>query len=154
YSFDILGYFGIDFIIKGKNILFIEINPRLTTSYLGLRNVLDQNPAKLIYNAKTSQFNGGEINLKGNSLFRKLDLRYLGECHTQEIKETIIPEFIEKVPELITPPISIGPTKENQYSCFVSTKEKNLKNSKKKFKEIISTLNDFNFFKIEQKRRK
>ncbi|MEJ2295352.1 MAG: ATP-grasp domain-containing protein, partial [Candidatus Lokiarchaeota archaeon] len=41
------GYFGIDFILIDENtIKFIEINPRLTTSYLGIRNIYDIKPLK------------------------------------------------------------------------------------------------------------
>ncbi|MEJ2279885.1 MAG: ATP-grasp domain-containing protein [Candidatus Lokiarchaeota archaeon] len=49
---DLSGYFGVDFVLSNEKINFIEINPRLTTSYLGLRNVLGYNPAEIIYKAK------------------------------------------------------------------------------------------------------
>ena len=45
------GYSGIDFIRANDNknsIHFIEINPRITTSYIGIRNVIDYNLAELI----------------------------------------------------------------------------------------------------------
>jgi predicted ATP-grasp superfamily ATP-dependent carboligase len=48
---DALGYVGVDVIVDTENdhkIYVIEINPRLTTSYVGLEQALDYNPAKLI----------------------------------------------------------------------------------------------------------
>ena len=44
------GFIGIDAIITNdKKILFLEINPRLTTSYIGLHKTLGFNPIKLLY---------------------------------------------------------------------------------------------------------
>ena len=47
---DALGYIGVDLIVDTANnkIYVLEINPRLTTSYLGLHDALNYNPAKLI----------------------------------------------------------------------------------------------------------
>lgn len=42
------GYVGVDLIIAEQGPLVLEINPRLTTAYAGLRQSLDYNPAKLI----------------------------------------------------------------------------------------------------------
>jgi len=47
---DALGYIGVDVIVDTENnkIYVLEINPRLTTSYVGLHAALNYNPAKLI----------------------------------------------------------------------------------------------------------
>lgn len=47
---DALGYVGVDVIIDTENdkIYVLEINPRLTTSYVGLEQAIALNPAKLI----------------------------------------------------------------------------------------------------------
>jgi predicted ATP-grasp superfamily ATP-dependent carboligase len=47
---DALGYIGVDVIVDtaSNKIYVLEINPRLTTSYVGLREALNANPAKLI----------------------------------------------------------------------------------------------------------
>ena len=51
------GFFGMDFIIsENKEIFFLEINPRLTTSYTFLRESIGFNPAEL-YNNVSSKFN-------------------------------------------------------------------------------------------------
>lgn len=48
---DLNGYAGIDVIINNNMIYVVEINPRITTSYIGLRESLSYNPAQLILDA-------------------------------------------------------------------------------------------------------
>ena len=45
------GYVGVDVIIEGGDIVVVDINPRITTSYIGLANSLKYNPANLITSA-------------------------------------------------------------------------------------------------------
>jgi predicted ATP-grasp superfamily ATP-dependent carboligase len=45
------GYVGVDLVLTQEEALLIEINPRLTTSYIGLRRVLQFNLAQAIWNA-------------------------------------------------------------------------------------------------------
>ena len=45
---DLWGYAGIDVLRDGENLTVLEINPRLTTSYAGLKPALGVNPARLI----------------------------------------------------------------------------------------------------------
>jgi tyramine---L-glutamate ligase len=52
------GYVGIDVLVcedkvHENQVIVVEINPRLTTSYAGLRNAIGQNPAELIINTLT-----------------------------------------------------------------------------------------------------
>lgn len=42
------GYVGVDAVVTEKEILLVEINPRLTTSYVGLGSALGANPARWI----------------------------------------------------------------------------------------------------------
>ncbi len=42
------GYVGVDAVVADNEILLAEINPRLTTSYVGLRSALGANPAQWI----------------------------------------------------------------------------------------------------------
>lgn len=44
----LLGYVGVDLIMTDEGAVVIDINPRLTTSYAGLRQSLSLNPAELI----------------------------------------------------------------------------------------------------------
>ena len=50
---DLAGYVGIDVIVDDEEIIVVEINPRLTTSYIGLRESISANPAELIINTLT-----------------------------------------------------------------------------------------------------
>ena len=47
------GYVGIDVIVNDHSVYVLEINPRLTTSYAGLREATGVNPAELIINTLT-----------------------------------------------------------------------------------------------------
>lgn len=42
------GYVGVDILISKDEVLLVEVNPRLTTSYAGLKSALSMNPARLI----------------------------------------------------------------------------------------------------------
>ena len=58
------GFFGMDFIIsENKEIFFLEINPRLTTSYTFLRESIGFNPVELYNNV------GLKFNIKENKKF-------------------------------------------------------------------------------------
>ena len=50
---DLAGYVGVDVLVKGQEVIVVEINPRLTTSYVGLASVIGVNPAELIINVLT-----------------------------------------------------------------------------------------------------
>ena len=45
---DLRGFIGVDVIINNADIYVVEINPRLTTSYVGLGKAMQCNPAKLV----------------------------------------------------------------------------------------------------------
>ncbi len=48
---DLRGYVGVDLVIGPGGVTVLEINPRLTTSYLGLRRVVERNLAGLLIDA-------------------------------------------------------------------------------------------------------
>ncbi len=45
------GYVGVDMVLTSSGPVVIEVNPRLTTSYVGLRKLVDLNPASIILNS-------------------------------------------------------------------------------------------------------
>lgn len=51
---DLAGYVGIDVIVDNDEVIVVEINPRLTTSYIALREATGKNPAELIINILTN----------------------------------------------------------------------------------------------------
>jgi len=45
------GYFGVDLVLTASGAVVIEVNPRLTTAYLGVRAAVDENIAALAIDA-------------------------------------------------------------------------------------------------------
>ncbi|MFX1552847.1 MAG: ATP-grasp domain-containing protein, partial [Promethearchaeota archaeon] len=138
------GYFGIDFIKKyPSSFYFIEINPRLTTSYIGLRNTINLNCAELILNSKTNSVESVEIKILNHSHFTRVDF-YINEFKDkEELYEKLLPTLMKKIPEFVTPPISLYNS--NHFSCFIATKMKDLASSRIRVNEIIKSLKDLNF---------
>lgn len=147
---DFVGYYGIDFIRTRKNeIYFLEINPRLTTSYIGIRNILSINPAQLIVNAYRNLNQNIHAHPVRHSIFSRYELRYLGEKSYPHIVNEIIPEIIEKIPEIITPPISFASKdttmKNRNFSAFLATNELNAYESHQRIKEIFNIFKAYDF---------
>ena len=141
------GYFGIDFIRANDNknlIHFIEINPRITTSYIGIRNIIDYNLAELILCSFNNSKDEIQVNCNYHSMYLRLELTRLEDEPAIENEDICIPELMRKIPELITPPISLENGKKNQFSCFIATKEKTFNESQKKLNNIKSYLETFN----------
>jgi predicted ATP-grasp superfamily ATP-dependent carboligase len=67
------GYVGVDIVIKEDTIQLIEINPRLTTSYVGLRQVARTNPARMIYEACVHAALPDRFSMKGQVTVLKDD---------------------------------------------------------------------------------
>ncbi|MDE2485330.1 MAG: ATP-grasp domain-containing protein [candidate division NC10 bacterium] len=75
------GYVGIDLVLTDHDAVVIDVNPRLTTSYVGVRKVLRQNPAALILDAVAGKLpDPAAIQLVGSARFttRSCDVRALG----------------------------------------------------------------------------
>lgn len=147
------GYFGIDFIKKADNsIYFIEINPRLTTSYIGIRNILDFNPLEFLFNQYKSKFELTKVEPNKFSHFTRLELKYSGNKSFKNIMNAIIPKLIKLVPEIVTPPIALQSSNTKHeliYSCFISTKAKNSMSSNGRISQIMKILNKFDFIVIK-----
>ncbi|MBN2243340.1 MAG: ATP-grasp domain-containing protein [Acidobacteria bacterium] len=59
------GYVGVDLILADDSVRLVEINPRLTTSYIGLRQVAGINPARMIFEACARQSLPQRVPLEG-----------------------------------------------------------------------------------------
>jgi len=147
------GYFGIDFIKKADNsIYFIEINPRLTTSYIGIRNILEYNPLEIIFNQDKPSLNLNGLPHQGFSKFNQLELKYVGDETSNEIIDIIIPKLMSVIPEILTPPIALSKAvvdRDLLYYCFIATKTKDLDSSEKRISKIIKIFDDYNFKTIK-----
>ncbi len=142
------GYFGIDFVKKVDNSLsFIEINPRLTTSYVGIRNVLEFNPMDLLLTQKKKLQNFKMIPHKFSE-FTQIKLKYDGEYTSGEINKLILPQLINLIPEIITPPIimkGVDKNQETSYSCFIATKSNDIQSSRHRMSQITQIFGKFDF---------
>ncbi|HWP48888.1 MAG TPA: ATP-grasp domain-containing protein [Candidatus Limnocylindrales bacterium] len=63
------GYLGVDLILTEDRPVFIEINPRLTTSYVGIRQVLPFNLAEAILRAVMKRELPEEVEVRGQVKF-------------------------------------------------------------------------------------
>ena len=65
------GYVGVDLVLGDQGCSLIEINPRLTTSYVGLRRVIDINMAEAIWRACSEAVLPESAVATGEAAFRK-----------------------------------------------------------------------------------
>ncbi len=145
------GYFGIDIIEDTNNsAVFIEINPRLTTSYIGLRKILNFNCAELIFNSKTENINEFQIDTNKYSYFTRIDFVFDNIDKEKLKQDELIAELMKLIPEIVTPPISLN--KDNQFSCFIATQTQDLNSSKIRLNEIIQIIEDLNFIILKPKK--
>ena len=66
------GYVGVDFVLTEEAAVAIEVNPRLTTSYLGLRRVVNFNPAQAIIDAVLHRKLPTHVESRGCAYFSKV----------------------------------------------------------------------------------
>jgi predicted ATP-grasp superfamily ATP-dependent carboligase len=69
------GYVGVDLILTDEGCSIIEINPRLTTSYVGVRRVIDVNLAQVIWSACREGVLPEAIVSSGEAAFEREGLR-------------------------------------------------------------------------------
>ncbi|UCF44692.1 MAG: ATP-grasp domain-containing protein [Candidatus Bathyarchaeota archaeon] len=93
---DLKGYIGVDLILTEEEAVAIEVNPRLTTSYIGLRRVVNFNPADAIVNAILKRELPTNIRCCGYAYFSKVETtRPTTDAlkKTYEINEVVSPPF-------------------------------------------------------------
>jgi len=66
------GYIGVDILITENEIILVEINPRITTSYVGLTDALGVNPAELMLECFKQQKLISFMETKNNSITVKI----------------------------------------------------------------------------------
>lgn len=127
------GYIGVDLILSEDGPFLIEINPRLTVSYIGLRLVSNLNLAKaMIKVCLNDEFPEGFSHF-GYSIFSKEPLQKLNG----DLLEKIYP-----MKEVVSPPFPL----DNKNYAFLATKGKNieeakilLKKAKRKLRGIVES---------------
>jgi tyramine---L-glutamate ligase len=92
------GYVGVDLILTEESVFAVDVNPRLTTSYVGLRKVAGFNVAEALINAIRKQALPQKIGNQGVACFSKL-----------EVPKSPLHIFrqIAQLEEVISPPYSV-----------------------------------------------
>ncbi len=121
------GYVGVDIVLSKSGPVLIEINPRLTVSYLGLREVSNLNVAKMMVEASLENRLPGDFNTSGCALFSKQILPLINK---DLLKETY------KMKEVLAPPFPIN---NNNYAFYI-TKGRDIKEAKIKFTQVKNRL--------------
>ncbi len=129
---DLRGYVGVDLVLTEEEAVAIEVNPRLTTSYIGLRSVVNFNPAQAIVNAVLKHKLPTNIQSYGYAFFSKVDTPLPTVDALQKTYE---------VNEVVSPPF---PVLENGTACaLVSSHAATVKAAKARFREaknrVLST---------------
>lgn len=89
------GYVGVDMILCREGPVLMEVNPRLTTSYVGLRRVANFNPAKAIVDAVIRRKLPKNMQNRGYAFFSKVEVPSRRQiiAETYKLKEVISPPF-------------------------------------------------------------
>jgi predicted ATP-grasp superfamily ATP-dependent carboligase len=118
------GYIGVDLVLTEEKAVAIEINPRLTTSYVGSRRVANFNPAQAIVNAVLKRELPTHIQSCGYTYFSKV--------------ETPNPQIdaLQKtygVNEVVSPPFPVS--KNSAASALIAACGATLKDATSRFRE-------------------
>lgn len=104
------GYIGVDMVLTRKEPVVMEVNPRLTTSYIGLRKVVNFNPAQAMIDAVLKRRLPGNVQSSGYAFFLKVKV-------PTPAHEILLKTYGLK--ELISPPFPV-PGDEEAYALLVS----------------------------------
>jgi predicted ATP-grasp superfamily ATP-dependent carboligase len=99
------GYVGVDFVLTKEKAFVMEVNPRLTTSYIGLRKVINFNLEQAIIDSALKQKIHGNLDNYGVAMFRKVPVCNQGIFRWRDICD---------MQNLVSPPF---PVDKNSSSC-------------------------------------
>ncbi len=71
---DLKGYIGVDLVLTERGPVVVEVNPRLTTSYVGLRRAVNINIGKAILDAVLQKALPENVEVAGYSIFSKIEV--------------------------------------------------------------------------------
>jgi len=120
------GYVGVDMILTEEKPVVIEVNPRLTTSYIGLKRIANFNTAEAIADAVIRRKLPTNLQTKGYTFFSKVEvpscLHVVAE--TYKLKDIVSPPFSteEKTAYALIASVSSSPT--GAQSAFYRTKKR------------------------------
>ena len=119
------GYVGIDLILTDHDVVALEINPRLTTSYIGIRNVIKLNLAQNLIDCYFNKDLPSKIPIYGYSYFLKLKIN---SAYNNSYGKNILSE------EIISAPLQIMEYRNN--CAFIAVKGKTKKETINRFFEV------------------
>jgi len=114
------GYVGVDMILTDEEPVIIEINPRLTVSYVGLRKAMNFNPAEIIIDAVIGRKLPSNIHNKGYVFFSKVQVPALPQIVSEAYK----------LKDVVSPPF---PIEENIDYALIAAFSKSLKGAQSSF---------------------
>jgi predicted ATP-grasp superfamily ATP-dependent carboligase len=128
------GYVGVDLILDKDQVFVMEINPRLTSSYIGLRQVAQFNLAESIVKAVTQSRLPQNPQIYGYCSFNKHQISASNLLHLQQIYAD---------PAIVSPPF---PQPETNQTCTLiqaqgptaQTARQNLLKTQKQLQQIIT----------------
>jgi predicted ATP-grasp superfamily ATP-dependent carboligase len=122
------GYVGIDMVLAKEKPLVVDVNPRLTTSYVGLSKVANFNVAEAILNASLNGKLPKDISTNGFACFQKIQTPKPNLTEYKKIlllKQAVTPPFPLKGKEQATAfVVGHGKTLENAESELKKAKER------------------------------
>ncbi len=92
---DFRGYVGVDVVLTEDGPVVMEVNPRLTTSYIGLRKVMNFNPAQAMIDAVLTRKLPENVQVSGYTFFSKVKV---SAPTSKALQETY------RLEELVSPP--------------------------------------------------
>ena len=89
------GYVGVDMILTDEEPVIMEVNPRLTVSYIGLRKAANFNPAEAIISAVIGRKLPSNIQNRGYTFFSKVQVPSIPQMITEtyRLKDVVSPPF-------------------------------------------------------------
>lgn len=120
------GYVGVDLTLTDKEPIVIEINPRLTVSYIGLNRVTNFNTADAITEAVTKQKLPMKNQTMGYNYFSKIKVpsRPPNVSKTYKLKDVISPPFATAESEVYTLISSSSISNKGAKSAFYRSKKR------------------------------
>ncbi|KXB07409.1 hypothetical protein AKJ52_00220 [candidate division MSBL1 archaeon SCGC-AAA382C18] len=133
------GYCGVDLVINDEYFL-IEVNPRITTSFVGLSSVLEDNLAELLVD---SILDNRPISTPNLDNFSDLSIP---RAEKDVMIESEKLDKLEKIPEIISPPYLTEGKVEEGYPIFLTvgcgeSYDEAEEKTEEGIKEAINTLN-------------
>jgi predicted ATP-grasp superfamily ATP-dependent carboligase len=124
------GYVGVDMVLTRNGPFVIEVNPRLTTSYIGLRKTVNFNPAQAIIDAVLRRQLPENMQRAGYAFFSKVKVPPACQImsETYRLKEVVSPPFPTVVDEPAYALLAThSDTLENAQTAFYRAKRRLLK---------------------------